>query len=100
MTLAEADILAELVRYLPELVRRQVAVAPSGPSTPRYESFPAAALFADRSGFTGLTERLAERGEIGVEALTEALNDFFGRSSTGATRLPLACCERRDQGCT
>jgi class 3 adenylate cyclase len=36
-------------------------------------------LFADISGFTALTERLARTGPSGVEELTELLNGCFGR---------------------
>ena len=43
------------------------------------ERLAAAVLFADISGFTALTERLARTGPAGVEELTELLNDCFGR---------------------
>ncbi len=39
----------------------------------------AAGLFADISGFTTLTERLAGRGPSGVEELTRILNTSFGQ---------------------
>src|SRR5574339_1064630 len=38
----------------------------------------AAMLFADISGFTKLTEQLAERGPAGVETLARLLNEYFG----------------------
>ena len=38
-----------------------------------------AILFADISGFTPLTERMANRGRSGAEDLTRILNDYFGR---------------------
>jgi len=41
--------------------------------------FQAAILFADISGFTLLTERLAEKGPTGVETLASILNGYFGR---------------------
>src|SRR5262249_46442221 len=41
--------------------------------------FPGAVLFADISGFTALTERLAEHGRSGAEELTQILDDYFGR---------------------
>ena len=34
-------------------------------------------VFADVSGFTPLTERLARRGKVGAEELTDVLNDVF-----------------------
>jgi class 3 adenylate cyclase/predicted ATPase len=42
-------------------------------------SFEAAVLFVDISGFTALTERLAQKGAIGVEELTTHLNAYFGQ---------------------
>ena len=42
------------------------------------QQFAAAVLFADISGFTALTERLALTGPGGVEELTELLNGCFG----------------------
>ena len=38
-----------------------------------------AVLFADISGFTALSERLAAKGADGVEELTQILNAYFGR---------------------
>jgi class 3 adenylate cyclase/tetratricopeptide (TPR) repeat protein len=35
-------------------------------------------VFADVSGFTPLTERLARRGKVGAEELTDVLNNVFG----------------------
>jgi class 3 adenylate cyclase len=46
---------------------------------PEREQFAAAALFADISGFTALTERLAQTGPGGVEELTELLDGCFGQ---------------------
>jgi class 3 adenylate cyclase len=46
---------------------------------PDGEQFAAAALFADISGFTALTERLVQTGPAGVEELTDLLNDCFGQ---------------------
>ena len=47
----------------------------SGQEAKRNE-FEAAVLFADMSGFTALTERLAGKPN-GAEKLCDALNDFF-----------------------
>jgi class 3 adenylate cyclase len=64
--------------YLPALVvHRHVTGAP--PVVPARHSLPAALLFADISGFTALTERLAQRGPAGVEELTRLLNISFGQ---------------------
>jgi class 3 adenylate cyclase/tetratricopeptide (TPR) repeat protein len=46
---------------------------------PSSEECPCAVLFADISGFTRLTERLARKGAAGAEELTAALNSYFGR---------------------
>ncbi|NEO27819.1 MAG: adenylate/guanylate cyclase domain-containing protein, partial [Kamptonema sp. SIO4C4] len=42
------------------------------------QRFLGAVLFIDVSGFTELTEQLAQQGEAGVEALTETINHYFG----------------------
>jgi len=44
----------------------------------RYRRIAGTLVFADVSGFTPLTERLARRGRVGAEALTDVLNDVFG----------------------
>ena len=42
-----------------------------------YRSVDATVVFADVSGFTPLTERLARRGKVGAEELTDVLNNVF-----------------------
>src|SRR5262249_54764635 len=42
------------------------------------ENFETAVLFADISGFTALTERLAGRGAVGMEELSKVISDYFG----------------------
>jgi class 3 adenylate cyclase len=68
-----------LTSYLPTLLQAHLAATP----TPRQGSsevrFQAAVLFADISGYTPLTERFAERGAAGVEALSGLLNEFRGQ---------------------
>jgi predicted ATPase/class 3 adenylate cyclase len=54
-------------------------IARGKPAVAFSEVVPAAALFADISGFTSLSERLATRGGDGVEELTRILNAYFGR---------------------
>ena len=44
----------------------------------RWRELDATCCFVDISGFTALSERLARRGRIGAEELTEALNHVFG----------------------
>lgn len=50
-------------------------------SPPESESYPAAVIFADISGFTPLTEKLANRGLEGIEQLTTELNTYFKKYS-------------------
>jgi class 3 adenylate cyclase/tetratricopeptide (TPR) repeat protein len=64
--------------YVPKLVLQRATHNPNRP-TATLEQFPAAVLFADISGFTALTEQLAQSGPEGVEDLTVLLNDYFGR---------------------
>ena len=45
---------------------------------PPWQSLDASLCFVDISGFTNLSERLARRGRIGAEELTEVLNRVFG----------------------
>ncbi len=54
------------------LLARAAAAPPAG------GRFACAVMLADVSGFTALTERLAERGPAGAERLTELLNARFG----------------------
>ncbi len=68
-----------LASYVPALVLRRFAADPTPLRGPEREQFPAAVLFADISGFTALTERLAQRGPAGAEALTVLLNAYFER---------------------
>ena len=59
--------------FLPALAKRRL-LADSGP-----ESFPAAVLFADISGFSKLASRLAEYGSEGAEELNLILNAYYGQ---------------------
>lgn len=74
------DLLKAYLSYVPALVARGVAARDAQQEDDAHdENFPAAVLFADISGFTALTERLAGRGAEGVETLTTILNAYFGR---------------------
>lgn len=75
-TLALTEVLAS---YVPRLIQNRVAADPSPIEKPVIERFQSAILFADISGFTLLTERLAETGPTGVEALARILNEYFGQ---------------------
>jgi len=73
---ALAEVLAS---YVPKLIQKRVLANPVPIDSPVADEFQAAVLFADITGFTLLTERLAERGPSGVEALARILNQYFGR---------------------
>jgi predicted ATPase/class 3 adenylate cyclase len=68
-----------LASYVPGLIIHRLVAAPTPISSSISEHFPAAVLFADISGFTALTEYLAQQGPAGAEVLTRELNTYFGR---------------------
>lgn len=68
-----------LTSYVPNLITRRLAIAPAPLAAPLSERFSAAVLFADISGFTALTERLAQHGLTGAEELSRLLNEYFGQ---------------------
>ena len=71
--------LQSLASFTPQLILRRANDDPKGINEAIVERFPAAVLFADISGFTALTERLAARGPSGAEDLTSLLNLYFGQ---------------------
>ncbi|HSQ39663.1 MAG TPA: adenylate/guanylate cyclase domain-containing protein, partial [Anaerolineales bacterium] len=73
---ALAEVLAS---YVPKLIQKRVAADPLPIESPVAEVIQAAVLFADISGFTRLTESLAEAGPAGVETIANVLNDYFGQ---------------------
>ncbi|RRR67469.1 MAG: adenylate/guanylate cyclase domain-containing protein [Candidatus Viridilinea halotolerans] len=70
--------LEELASYVPALILRHMAADEQATLAPACECFPAALLFADLSGFTALTERLARQSLAGAEELTRILDLYFG----------------------
>jgi len=72
--------------YIPRMVLARIAESPIFPAQPTTEQFESAALFADISGFTSLTENLAARGPQGVETLSRILNEYFGRLTDQITK--------------
>jgi predicted ATPase/class 3 adenylate cyclase len=72
------DPIDTYLAYLPRLLLQSLEETPSS-GQPVEREFSAAVLFADISGFTALTERLAARGAEGVEELSAILNAYFGR---------------------
>jgi class 3 adenylate cyclase len=68
-----------LTSYVPQSLLQRLAANSEILATPLQEPLKAAVLFADISGFTALTERLARRGPDGAEELTKHLNAYFGQ---------------------
>jgi len=64
-----------LAPYVPRLAAEWDLDAPDA----RWLEMEATCCFVDISGFTALSERLARRGRIGAEELTEVLNHVFSR---------------------
>lgn len=68
--------------YVPQVALRLLASLPEEQLQLPIEvqaSGPTVLLFADTSGFTAFTERLAARGPAGAEELTAILNNHFGQ---------------------
>ena len=70
--------LEELASYVPALITRRMTDDLGATLAPAVERFPAAVLIADLSGFTALTERLAQHSPAGAEELTRILDLYFG----------------------
>jgi class 3 adenylate cyclase/tetratricopeptide (TPR) repeat protein len=71
---ADAEALAS---FLPQRLVRRLAEAPEGAGRPHADRMTGALLLADISGFTAITERLAERGPGGAEELRGLLDGAF-----------------------
>src|SRR5258708_30629430 len=61
-------------RYVPRVAAEWALDAPGS----QFRVLDASLCFVDISGFTKLSERLARKGRIGAEELTEVLNRAFG----------------------
>jgi class 3 adenylate cyclase/tetratricopeptide (TPR) repeat protein len=68
-----------LASYFPDLLIRRANDRGGQQPVASQEPLTAATLFVDVAGFTALTDRLAQRGPAGAEALSTALNLYFGR---------------------
>ena len=71
-----------LASYVPKIIIQHLIANPGGINEPFSETHEAATFFADISGFTPLTERLAQIGPAGAERLADILNEYFGRLIT------------------
>lgn len=74
----DQTILNTLVSYVPTMVARRLSQNGGTIPLPFGESFPAAVLFTDISGFTSIAESLAHHGPTGAEELSRLLNEHFG----------------------
>jgi predicted ATPase/class 3 adenylate cyclase len=63
--------------YVPGFLVRRVMADPHASLAGQEERMSAALLFADVSGFTAMSESLAQLGKEGAEELTRVLNDYF-----------------------
>ena len=70
-------LLRSISAYVPELVLRQAVAAPYTSLAGYEERIAVALLFADVSGFTAMSENLAQLGKEGAEELTRVLNSYF-----------------------
>lgn len=50
---------------------------PGAAAGPRWRALPGSMVFADISGFTKMSERLARHGKVGAEEVTDAINSCF-----------------------
>ncbi len=73
----QGEVLKQYSAYVPRLVLKDLHARKLGLEPE--SQFETALLFADISGFTALTERLAKQGPGGMEQLTQILNAYFGR---------------------
>ncbi len=71
----DVSVAVDLRRHVPRVALDWDDVVPPGQ---QWQVLDATMVFADISGFTALTERLATRGRIGAEELIETLNRVFG----------------------
>ncbi|MEQ9642567.1 MAG: adenylate/guanylate cyclase domain-containing protein [Alphaproteobacteria bacterium] len=73
-----SEYLDTIASFVPDLIIGRANDDPRTIAEPISEEIRAAVLFADVSGFTKLTERLAAAGPSGAEDLTAILNSYFG----------------------
>lgn len=73
------DYLLDLSSYVPNIVKQKLVSSSELAGQPSVERLNMAVLFADISGFTALTERIATEGPEGVEKITLILNEYFTR---------------------
>ena len=70
--------LEEIVAYLPRHLVATIGTETALEQSPQLQDLPAAVLFADISGFTGLVETFSQGGPRGTETIANILNEYFG----------------------
>ncbi len=70
-------LLRSVGAYVPDFIIREIMADSSTPLLERERRMRAVLLFADVSGFTAMSESLAQLGKEGAEELTRVLNDYF-----------------------
>jgi len=73
----EKQLFLAIKAYVPDFIMRQVMGQPTVTLDGWERRAEAAVLFADVSGFTAMSERLAELDKEGAEELTRILNTYF-----------------------
>ncbi|HLX89061.1 MAG TPA: adenylate/guanylate cyclase domain-containing protein, partial [Acidimicrobiales bacterium] len=68
-----------VARFTPFVPRAALEWAhePGAGSGPQWRALPGSMVFADISGFTKMSERLARHGKVGAEEVTDAINHCF-----------------------
>ena len=80
-------VTSDLTAHVPRVLLRRLATAPDQ----LVETVEGTVVFADISGFTRLSERLARRGREGAEQLVDAINSCFSGSSPKPTPTAAHC---------
>ncbi|HET7089899.1 MAG TPA: adenylate/guanylate cyclase domain-containing protein, partial [Anaerolineae bacterium] len=80
------DLLGALTTYLPRHLLHELMLRPE-PGRTHGAFLSSTVLFADVSGFTAMSERLAALGREGAETLTGVINDYFTTMSDIAAQL-------------
>jgi class 3 adenylate cyclase/tetratricopeptide (TPR) repeat protein len=75
--MGETPAVTTLARYVPSVALAWPGSAATG-ELPLHRCVDGTLMFIDVSGFTALSERLAQRGKVGAEQLTDVLNAVFG----------------------
>ena len=72
-----AALPGQLDRFFPNLLLERLASLQPGADVPTHRKFLGVALFLDISGFTPLTEAMAQQGSAGVDQLANLLDIYF-----------------------